>query len=78
MGEIVGARGTSVTTHVLYVAGLPSGVSPAALVYKAFTDPAPNGLALAISGGAPTQKLFQASDTVAADTVLKDPYAVGD
>jgi hypothetical protein len=24
MGEIVGARGTSVTTHVLYVAGKPT------------------------------------------------------
>ena len=40
MGEIVGARGTSVTTHVIYAAGLASdATSPAGKVNKAlFTD----------------------------------------
>ena len=36
MGEIVGARGTSVTTHVLYVAGKPTVAGAAKTVLDAF------------------------------------------
>jgi hypothetical protein len=54
MGEIVGARGTSVTTHVLYVAGKTSDTdSPADIVYKALTNAtngSPVGLGLATTG----------------------------
>jgi hypothetical protein len=69
MGEIVGARGISVTTHVLYVAGkITEATSPAGVVYKALTDSAANGgLALPTSGN--NQKVF-----TEADNVLQDPF----
>lgn len=67
MGEIVGARGTSVTTHVLYVAGAaalnPSTTTTAAdKVYKEL-----NTLASA--------KIVKSGSTGAADTVLQEPFA---
>jgi hypothetical protein len=67
MGEIVGARGTSVTTHVLYVAGAaalnPSTTTTAAdKVYKEL-----NTLASA--------KIVKSGSDGAADTVLQEPFA---
>ena len=70
MGEIVGARGVSVTTHVLYVAGaaaLDSSVTttPADKVYKALDDLAS---AKIVTGG-------NNVDTGTADTKLANPFA---
>lgn len=63
MGEIAGARGTSVSTHVLYVAGNKgTNGTPANKVYKAFTDTVQNG-GLNITAG------------TVADTKLAAPYA---
>ena len=63
MGEIAGARGTSVSTHVLYVAGdKDTSNTPANKVYKAFTDTVQNG-GLNITAG------------TVADTKLAAPYA---
>lgn len=67
MGEIVGARGTSVTTHVLYVAGTASlnpatTTTPADKVYKEL-----NTLASA--------KIVKSGDTGAADTALQAPFS---
>lgn len=75
MGEIVGARGVSVTTHVLYVAGAAAlntsvTTTPADKVYKALAGTSPNGLALPTTGGAPTQKIYKT-----ADTALANPFA---
>lgn len=58
MGEIVGARGTSVTTHVLYVAGKVSEASAAKTVLDAFK---------ALSG-------VTAKVKTDADTTLQDPF----
>ena len=75
MGEIVGARGVSVTTHVLYVAGAAAlntsvTTTPADKVYKALVGTSPDGLALPTTGGAPTQKIYKT-----ADTALANPFA---
>jgi hypothetical protein len=59
MGEIVGARGTSVTTHVLYVAGKVSEASAAKTVLDAFK---------ALSG-------VTAKIKTDADTTLQTPFA---
>ena len=62
MGEIVGARGVSVTTHVLYVAGnISDSNSPAFKVNDALT----NASKLNVAGKVLTT----------ADTALADPYA---
>jgi hypothetical protein len=62
MGEIVGARGVSVTTHVLYVAGKISDSNSAAYkVNSAFTT--------LLSTDAATKMKTDA------DTALADPYA---
>lgn len=58
MGEIVGARGTSVTTHVLYVAGKPTVAGAAKTVLDAFK--ALNGVTAKIKTDA--------------DTALQTPY----
>ena len=61
MGEIVGARGTSVTTHVLYVAGLKTQAGTAA---KAVND----ALTTLLGADAATKILTDA------DTKLQDPF----
>lgn len=61
MGEIVGARGTSVTTHVLYVAGLITDSSSAAY--------AVNGALTTLLGGDASTKML-----TDADDQLQDPY----
>ena len=61
MGEIVGARGTSVTTHVLYVAGLKTQAGTAA---KAVND----ALTTLLGADAATKILTNA------DTKLQDPF----
>jgi hypothetical protein len=61
MGEIVGARGTSVTTHVLYVAGLKTQTGTAA---KAVND----ALTTLLGADAATKILTDA------DTKLQDPF----
>ena len=61
MGEIVGARGTSVTTHVLYVAGKVSDSSSAAY--------AVNGALSTLLGADAATKML-----TVADDALEDPY----
>lgn len=61
MGEIVGARGTSVTTHVLYVAGLKTQAGTAA---KTVND----ALTTLLGADAATKILTDA------DTKLQDPF----
>ena len=70
MGEIVGARGVSVTTHVLYVAGAAAlntsvTTTPADQVYKALNDLASAKIEVVTNNGVTTGK---------ADKVLKDPF----
>ena len=61
MGEIVGARGTSVTTHVLYVAGLISDSSSAAYAVN-------DALETLLDTDAATKILTDADDK------LQDPF----
>ena len=65
MGEIVGARGVSVTTHVLYVAGKVSDTNPASPAFKV-KDALTNASKLNV----PAERVF-----ITADTALEDPYA---
>lgn len=70
MGEIVGARGVSVTTHVLYVAGAAAlntsvTTTPADQVYKALNNLASAKIEVVTNNGVTTGK---------ADKVLKDPF----
>lgn len=61
MGEIVGARGKSVTTHVLYVAGLQTQNGSAAYAVK-------GALTTLLGADASTKILTEA------DTALQDPF----